>query len=82
MPLIPILLASQIEFETVDNDLLSLISYHQPWNVPIPVSSNIGNDSNKQHLIWEYSGITWGTEVVAGPSITIFHHHYQLQRSA
>ena len=66
---------------TTDNEKFALISYHQNWNTPIPVSSDIGNDGDKQHLIWEYPGIAWGVEVAGGPSITIFYHHYQLQRS-
>jgi hypothetical protein len=64
-----------------DNEKLALISYHQNWNTPIPISSDIGNDGDKQHLIWEYPGISWGAAIGGGSLITIFYHHYQLQRS-
>lgn len=44
-----------------DTKKLALISYHQPWNVPIPISSDgIGADDSKQ-LIWEYPGLTWAS---------------------
>ncbi len=48
---------------TTDNEKLALISYHQNWNLTLPISSDIGNDGDKQHLIWEYPGVSWGAEV-------------------
>jgi len=46
--------------EAIDNDKLSLISYQQMWNVPMPVDLDASFDQgNKQHLIAQYSGISW-----------------------
>jgi len=37
----------------------SLISYQQPWNVPIPISTDGLGQGDKQHLLWGYAGINW-----------------------
>lgn len=81
--MLPIIFASEaVASETIDNNLLSIITMHQPGQASIPVSSDISNDANKQHLIWEYSGIIWSGAVEVGVSIPVFYHYYQLQRSA
>ncbi len=42
-----------------DNEKFSLISYMQPFNAPIPESSDGIGQADKQHLIWGYAGILW-----------------------
>lgn len=42
-----------------DNDKFALITYHQPWNAPLPISSDGLGQADKQHLLWEYPGILW-----------------------
>jgi hypothetical protein len=44
----------------VNNEKFALITYHQPWNTPIPSSSDGIGQADKQHLLWEYPGILWG----------------------
>ena len=44
------------------NDKFALISYQQPWNVPLPISADGLDQADKQQLIWGYPGILW-TEV-------------------
>lgn len=39
---------------------LSLISILQPYNTPIPTSTGSLSQGDRQHLIWDYSGILWG----------------------
>ena len=63
---------------TTDNEKFALISYHQPWNTPIPISDDIGNDGDKQHLIWEYPGISWGAEVVGGAFMAAMYYYTAL----
>lgn len=42
-----------------DNEKLALMSYHQPFQASVPISSDgIGAD-DKKHLIWEFPGLTW-----------------------
>ena len=42
-----------------NNEKLALITLLQPWNTPIPISSDgIGQD-DKQHLLAGYPGILW-----------------------
>lgn len=45
------------------NEKLALITYNQPWNTPIPVPSTYDtlNRGDKQHLLWGYPGINWGS---------------------
>ena len=59
---------------TTDNEKFALISYHQNWNTPIPISSDIGNDGDKQHLIWEYPGITWGGDVAVAFIVAMYYY--------
>ena len=42
-----------------DNKKLALITYHQPWNTPIPIVSNGFTQGDLQHLIWEYPEFSW-----------------------
>jgi len=48
------------EFIAVDNAKLSLITFQQPYSAPIPTAITTLTTKNKQHLIWDYAGITWG----------------------
>ena len=59
---------------TTDNEKFALISYHQNWNTPIPISSDIGNSGDKQHLIWEYPGITWGGVVETAFIVAMYYY--------
>ena len=43
-----------------NNKKLALITYHQPWNTPIPISADGLGQDDKQHLLWEYPGLLWG----------------------
>ena len=42
-----------------NNKKLALITYHQPWNTPIPISVDGLGQDDKQHLLWEYPGLLW-----------------------
>lgn len=46
------------------NEKLALITYHQPWNTPIPISDDGLDQADNQHLLWEYPGILWTEEEV------------------
>lgn len=46
-----------------NNEKLALITYHQPWNTPIPISADGLDQADNQHLIWEYPGILFETAV-------------------
>lgn len=59
---------------TTDNEKFALISYHQNWNTPIPISSDIGNAGDKQHLIWEYPGIVWTGEAVSAFIVAMYYY--------
>ncbi len=63
---------------TTDNEKLALISYHQNWNLTLPISDDIGNDGNKQHLIWEYPGISWGEAAVGGAFMAAIYYYTAL----
>lgn len=41
------------------NEKLALISYQQPFNTPIPISSDGLGQDDKQHLIWQFPGVLW-----------------------
>jgi hypothetical protein len=41
------------------NKKLALISYNQPFNPSVPISSDGLGQDDKQHLIWQYPGILW-----------------------
>lgn len=47
------------------NDKLALISYHQPFNTPIPISADGLGQADNQHLIWEYPGVLFTSAVPA-----------------
>ena len=62
-----------------DNEKFALISYQQNWNTPIPISDDIGNDGDKQHLIWEYPGIVWSSvEEEAGAFMAAMYYYTAL----
>ncbi len=63
---------------TADNEKFALISYHQNWNTPIPISNDIGNDGDKQHLIWEYPSIVWSGAVEAGAFMAAMYYYTAL----
>lgn len=42
-----------------NNEKLALITYHQPFNTPIPTSDDELDQADNQHLLWEYPGILW-----------------------
>lgn len=44
-----------------NNEKLALISYNQPFNPAIPISSDGLDWDDKQHLIWQYPGLEWET---------------------
>lgn len=43
-----------------NNEKLALITYLQPWNTPVPISSDGLGQDDKQHLLACYPGILWG----------------------
>lgn len=45
-----------------DNNKLALIDMGDVWTDGLPVSSDGISQADKQHLLWEYPGITWSTE--------------------
>jgi len=52
-----------------NNSKLSLISYNQPFQASVPVSTDGLGQGDKQHLVWQYAGIEW-TEAVGGITIS------------
>ena len=61
---------------TIDNDKLSLISYNMPFMAAVPVSDDGLGQGDKQHLIWQYSGILWTgvtTHQLAGNIKSVSH---------
>lgn len=46
---------------TTINEKLALITYLQPWNTPLPISSDGLDQADNQHLIWEYPGVLWSS---------------------
>ena len=46
------------------NEKLALINLLQPFNTPVPDSSDGLGQDDKQHLLWAYPGILW-TEAVS-----------------
>lgn len=57
-----------------NNEKFALISFHQPFNTPIPSSSDgIGQD-DKQHLLWEYPGILWSAPSGGNEGAAMYHH--------
>ena len=51
-----------------NNEKLALISLLQPFNTPVPISSDGLDQADKQHLLWGYPGILWS----AGAAIRAF----------
>lgn len=55
------------------NEKLALITFHQIWNTPAPISADGLGQGDKQQLIAEYPGILWTAEipigVISNPSI-------------
>ena len=41
------------------NDKFALISYQQPWNIPLPISADGLDQADNQQLLWGYPGILW-----------------------
>ena len=41
------------------NEKLALITYHQAWNTPLPISADGLDQADNQHLLWEYPGLLW-----------------------
>jgi len=49
------------------NDKIALISYQQPWNVPLPISADGLDQADNQQLLWGYPGILWsGVSLAVG----------------
>ena len=42
-----------------NNEKFALITYHQPWNTPLPISTDGLGQADNQHLLWEYPGVLW-----------------------
>ena len=45
------------------NEKLALMTWMQPWQLPLPISSDGLGQADKQQLVWGYSGILWETTV-------------------
>ena len=45
------------------NEKLALISYHQAWNTPLPISADGLDQADNQHLLWEYPGVLFTSAV-------------------
>ena len=56
------------------NKKLGLISFQQPHNTPIPVSSDGIGSGDKKHLIWDYPGITWAT-IIDNAKLSLISYH-------
>lgn len=52
-----------------DNEKLALITFHQAWNTPVPISSDGLDQADLQHLLWEYPGLLW-VETALGEEVT------------
>jgi hypothetical protein len=54
------------------NEKLALMSWMQPWQMPLPISVDGLDQADNQQLLWGYPGILWGTVVVSAQRIAIY----------
>ena len=64
-----------------DNEKLSLISYNQPFNPAIPISSDGLGQADNQHLIWQYAGVLWSESAAGGARLNKLITWYLLEEA-
>jgi hypothetical protein len=57
---------------TATNSKLALMSWQQPWLLPLPISSDGLGQADTQQLLWGYPGILWSVPVPVVPHIAVF----------